>query len=287
MSASTPFAEGITADVLRTFLALWPFISKEAEDAQQMLIEDQDILLGKEVELFAWCHLYELPFKQHIAAVNAGVLVGYAKILQEEDLSGWHRQLADTPGQIAALPDVISQVEHHFDAQELSKADAEEMRPTLAAYLGLALSMYNSLRCVLYHGCFLNELIERVRADNDKALFDAIRVDPTVIGCPSVSNRISKAALLRDDDFFDKLKAAINGTLAKRDQANFQKMRLVLEILHEAGATRLSDAQLHELFVEELKLYSGHAEGGGSAKALRKFCDTYMKKSAITQKPDF
>lgn len=282
MSATTPFAEGITADVLRTFLAYWPVFSKEAEDAQRMMIEDQDKFLGKEAELFAWCYLYELPFKQHIGAVNAGTLEGYAKILQEENLADWHRQLANTPGQIAALPDVISQIEHHFDAQELSKADAEEMLPTLAAYLGMALSMYNSLRCVLYHGCFLNELIDRVRANDDKALFDAIRIDPTVIGCPSVSNRISKAALLRDDDFFTKLKAAINGTQAKRDQANFQKMRLVLEILHEAGASRLSDAQLHELFVEELKLYSGHAEGGGSAKALRKFCDTYMKKSTTT-----
>jgi hypothetical protein len=282
MSATTSFAEGINADALRTFLALWPIFSEEADDAHQMLIDGKDKLLGKEVESFAWCHLYELPVKQHIAVVNAGILQGYAKILQEEHLSGWHRQLVDTPGQIAALPDLLSQIDHHIDAQELSKADAEEMLPRLAAYLSLALSIYNSLRCVLYHGCFLNELIERVRADDDKALFDAVRIDPTVIGCLSVSNRISKAMLLRDDSFFTKLKAAINGKLVKRDQANFQKMRLVLEILHEAGATRLSDTQLHELFVEELKLYSGNAEGGGSAKALRKFCNTYMKKSTIT-----
>lgn len=282
MRAATSFAEGITADALRTFLALWPIFSGAADDAYGMLTEDQDKLLGKEAESFVWCHLYELPIKQHVAAVNDGIAQGYAKILPEELLSGWHRQLASTPGQIAALPDLINQIDHHFDTQELSKADAEEMLPTLAANLSLALSMYNSLRCVLYHGCFLNELIERVRADDNKALFDAIRVDSTVIGCPSVSNRISKAALLRDDDFFSKLRLAINGTQAKRDQANFQKMRLVFEVLHEAGATRLSDIQLHELFVEELKLYSGNAEGGGSAKALRKFCDTYMKKSTIT-----
>jgi len=56
----------------------------------------------------------------------------------------------------------------------------------------------------------------------------------------------------------------------------------VFEVLHEAGATRLSVSQLHQLFVEELKLYSSNAKGGGNVKALRKFADTYMKKSATT-----
>lgn len=284
MSVTTPFPDGITANVLRTFLALWPTFSEAADEIHRVLIDDQDKLLGTEAEPFVWCHLYELPIKQHVDAVSSMTLQGYSKILKEEDVSSWQRQLLNTPGQIAALPSLVSQVHHHFEIQDIGKMDAEEMLPTLAGYISLGLSIYNSLRCVLYHGCFLNELIERVRADDDddKALFDAIRVDPTVIGCQSVINRISKAALLREVNFFTKLKAAINGKQVKRDQANFQKMRLVLEILHEAGATRLSDAHLHELFVEELKLYTSNAEGGGSAKALRKFCDTYMKKSSTT-----
>lgn len=70
--------------------------------------------------------------------------------------------------------------------------------------------------------------------------------------------------------------------MAKREQANFQKMRLVFEVLHEVGASRLSDSQLHQLFVEELDLYSSNAKSGGNAKALRKFADTYMKRSTTT-----
>jgi len=53
-------------------------------------------------------------------------------------------------------------------------------------------------------------------------------------------------------------------------------------VLHEAGATSLSDEQLQQLFVDELKLYSGNEKGGGSTKALRKFAETYMKKNATT-----
>lgn len=174
-------------------------------------------------------------------------------------------------------------IEQHFtDMQDPTSEQGEAMRLKLGATMGNGMSLLNTLRCVLYHGCFLNELIERVRAGDDKALFDAIRIDSTVISCPSASLRISKAALLQDNRFFAKLKAAINGKLAKREQANFQKMRLVLEVLHEAGATRLSDAQLHELFVEELKLYFGNAKGGGNDKALRKFADTYMRKNTTT-----
>jgi hypothetical protein len=59
-------------------------------------------------------------------------------------------------------------------------------------------------------------------------------------------------------------------------------MRLVFEVLHEVGASRLNDSQLHQLFAEELDLYASNAKGGGNAKALRKFADTYMKKSTTT-----
>ena len=281
MSEST-YAPSITSEDLRTFLEFWPSFSAEADEVQQMLIDEKDKFFGKDNEFFAWCHLYEFPIKQHISLANAGIVEGYAKFLNEEHLAGWYKQIVDTPGQIAALPDIYRQVDHHFDAIEPNKEDVQGILPTLAATFGLGMSMYHTLRCVLFHGCFLNELIERVRTDDDKALFDAVRIDSTVVGCMSVSNRISKAALLKDNRFFAKLKAAINGKLAKREQANFQKMRLVFEVLHEAGASRLSDAQLHELFVEELKFYSGNAQGGGNAKALRKFADTYMKKNTTT-----
>lgn len=278
----TNYAKSITAEDLRIFLEFWPSFSAEADEAQQLLIEDKDRFLGNDAEPFAWCYLYELPIRQHLTLANAGIIQGYAGFLQVEQVAGWFRQLVDTPGQIRALPDITRQIDHHFDAMEPSEEDVKRLLPTLAGTFGLGLSMYNSLCCVLYHGCFLNELIERIRAGNDKALFDAIRIDSTVIGCPSVVERISKAALLQDNSFFAKLKAAVNGKMAKREQANFQKMRLTLEVLHEAGAIRLNDEQLHRLFVEELNLYSGYTTSGGCAKALRKFADTYMKKNATT-----
>jgi len=276
------FAQGITSEDLRLFLAFWPQLFSEVEEAQQMFIDIKGKLLSDDIEPFAWCYLYELPFKQHMAQANAAIIQGYGGLLNVEQVTDWFKQIVDTPGQVGALPDVYRQIGLHFDAAELSDEDSERLLPNIAGIFGLGLSMRYTLSSVLYHGCFLNELIERIRAGDDKALFDAVRIDSTVIGCISVACRISKAALLQDTRFFTQLKAAIEGKMAKREQANFQKMRLVFEVLHEAGASRLSDSQLHQLFVEELGLYASNAKGGGNAKALRKFADTYMKKSATT-----
>jgi len=280
---ATQFVKGITSEDLRTLLEFWPLLATEADETQATIIDDEERFLGKDAELFSWCHLYELPIKQHLGLALTGIIQSYNEFLQEEQVADWLKQLADTPGQISAIPDICKQVGKHFDeSPDPTHEQSEKLRPQLANTFGLGLSMYHTLRCVLIQGCYLNELIERVRSGDDKALFDAVRIDSTVIGCITVCNRISKAALLKDNRFFAKLKAAINGKLAKREQANFQKMRLVFEILHEAGASRLNDEQLHQLFVEELGLYASNAKGGGNAKALRKFADTYMKKNATT-----
>ena len=280
--AEYQFAQSITAEDLRIFLEFWPRLFAEADEAQQMVFEIKDKILNKDTEPFAWCFLYELSVRQHLSMAMAAIIQGYKGMLDVEHVKDWYSQLADTPGQIGALPGLTRQVEHHFDAMEPSDEDMEKLLPTVAGTFGLGLSMFYTLRCVAFHGCFLNELIERVRAGDDKALFDAVRIDPTVIGCLSVICRVSKAALLQDNRFFARLKAALNGKMAKREQANFQKMRIVFEVLHEAGASRLSDEQLHQLFVDELHLYVSNAKGGGNAKALRKFADTYMKKYATT-----
>ncbi len=276
------FAKGITAEDLRLFLEFWPKFSAEADEAQQMSIENKNKILNEDSKPFAWCHLYELPIMQHMTHSLAAIVQDSNGLITVEQVADWYKQIVDTSGQIGALPGVYRQIDQHFDETELSDEAEKNMRPTIAGILGFCMSMHHTLRSVLYHGCFLNELIERIRAGDDKSLFDAVRIDPTVIGCITVSCRISKAALLQDNRFFAKLKAAINGKMAKREQANFQKMRLVFEVLHEAGASRLTDSQLQQLLVEELGLYASNAKGGGNAKALRKFADTYMKKKATT-----
>lgn len=270
------YAESITAQNLRSILELWEQIVPKIEETMQTIIEINDKLFDKESDSFSWCHLYELPVKDHVS-------FNFPVLLQADQAISWREQIIESPGKITALPDVAKQVDEHFETRDsLTEEEIEAIRPFLHDYCAYFYSIQYSLLCLLYHGCFLNELIDRVRTGDDEALFDAIRIDPTVIGCQPVNDRISKARRLRDHVFLDKLRKTQSGVTAKLKQANFQQIRLIFRILSEAGATRLSNDQLHQLFVEELKLYTANTAGGGVEKSLRKFADTYMKQYTTT-----
>lgn len=270
------YAEGITAQNLRAILELWAQVMPGIEETMQTIIEYNDRLFDKDNASFSWCHLYELPVKDHVS-------FNFPGFLPEGQATTWRKQVTESSGKINALPNVAEQVNEHFDTRnDPTEEDIEVLRPFLPDICAYFYSVQYSLFCVLYHGCFLNELIDRVRSGDDSALFDAIRIDATVIGCQPINERISKARRLRDNVFLDKLRKTQSGVSAKLKQANFQQMRLVLKILSEAGATRLSNDQLYQLFVEELKLYTANSAGGGVEKSLRKFADTYMKQYATT-----
>ncbi|WMJ09304.1 hypothetical protein [Nitrosomonas sp. sh817] len=273
------YAKGIMAKNLRAFLQFWPLVAIGIEDTKKSINDCDDRLFDKEDEEFSWCYLYELPTKDLTVLFCTGLL----QFVSLEQILGWFKQMSDCPGNIGALPDIYNQVQSHFDARpNPTKDDLELLRPSLPEISAAFIAVQYSLWCVLYHGCFLNELIERARNGDNKALIDAIKIDTSIIGCPTAVGKISKATLLHDVKFFAKLKSAINGKKEKLKQDNFQKMRLVFEVLYEAGALRLTDKQLYQLFVEELELYAANSKGGGSEKALRKFADTYMKKNATT-----
>ena len=268
---------GLTsAESIRELLQLWPQLKVDFEDAWKSIAEQDELIYKDKSFGFSWCQFYELSFKQHYTQhVQA--------LSQDINLRDIFHGFEKSKDKIGHIPQALSQVDSYFDFLEPPrKQEAEDFMPMMGASFGSTLSIYNSFRCVLYYGCFLNELIERARIGDDEALFNAIRIDSTVVGCQTAALRISKAAFLQDQGFFKKLKAAINGKLSKREQANYQKMRLVLEILHEAKSEKLNDDQLQDLFVDTLNLYSWNERDGGNAKALRKFVDTYLKKQATT-----
>jgi hypothetical protein len=102
------------------------------------------------------------------------------------------------------------------------------------------------------------------------------------MGCPSVIAEIGRARLAGDKVFFTRLRNSIEGKLTKREQANFQKMRVIFQVLKETGAERLTDAQLYELFVNQLQLYASDKVRGDVRKNLRKLASQYLTKGATT-----
>lgn len=224
-----------------------------------------------------WCQLYELPFIEHVARLV--VVLGAA-----EDL----KSLTEVPDPLAAIPSVIEKTSAEIEAMELSKEELEEYRKHLQVYWAIANSMLLTLRSVMTYGLYLNELIELSRGEGeeaDAALLKAIKIDPTVLACPSVSIRMSRAVMSSDKAFLGRIKRAINASLTKREQKNYQNMRLVLQALHEADALRLNEHDLYELFVKELKLVSRDREGdkGNVANNLRQFAYQFVKAKPVSQ----
>ena len=148
-----------------------------------------------------------------------------------------------------------------------------------AAAMALVTSLMMSFDCMLTYGAWLNQLVDRARRGDDRALFNAIRIDRSVICGPTGAARLSMAILRGETKFQDAVVRAWSQKLGVRGATNFRKIRLVLRVLVDAGAGSLTDSELYDLFVRALGLYTPDA---GARKNLRKFVDGYMKEMSTT-----
>lgn len=264
----------LSSNDLRLVLSFLPMFESEAAQATALVKEKSEKVFTGNFAKVRWCHLYELPFPQHLTQCTTAL--GFA-----DD----QKEIAAAPNHIEAVAAKLQCMDAEIDevCASASQEELDQFRESIPIRLALTTSLYNSFRCLLAFGCYLNDLIAQARAgDDEQALFNAIRVDPTVVGCPTAITYISRAVLVEDERFMGKLKLALNGNLLKQNQANFQKMRVVLRVLFEAGATQLTDAQLHELFVKQLRLYAADSKAGDVTKNLRKFANRYMKVRTTT-----
>lgn len=267
----------ISSDDLKLLLSIYPqLMGVELEEARQILIQKTDVIFSNEATKAVWCHLYELPAKEHF--VRALVGLGGEDVL---------REIAQSPNQIQALPGAVEKAFSEIDDWEPTEEEEAEFRKFLQVIFGLAVSVTNSARCLMVFGCYLNDLIAKVREggdSGDKALLSAVKIDPTVLGCASVVIRMSRAVMLDDQKFLAQVRKAMTGKLTKREQKNYQQMRIVLQVLHETGAPKLNESDLYTLFVEELKLVSSEREidEGNVANALRQFQYQFMKDKAVS-----
>ena len=104
-----------------------------------------------------------------------------------------------------------------------------------------------------------------VRQGDDTALFNAVRVDRSVLLAAPCADRLSRAEMLNDKDFLRHLRSAIRGPTKKHMEA-IQDLRYSIVALRECGFDRFSDKDLERLFIRT-RLYPN---SGGALKNLRK-----------------
>lgn len=264
---------------LHLFLELSETLFSGAAEAKAILSQRKEQFFAPDCKKPVWCHLYELPIREH--AIHGAVLIGGEDAI---------RRLAGSENQIAEADALVKETTSEIDAWSPTLEEKEELRPVLASVYALSFSLANSVRALMTFGLYLNDLIAIVRkgeAGAEKALLSAVKIDPTVIGSPSAIAYISQRTLLGDTKFLGKLGAAMKGKLSDAEKSHYNRVRLVLQVLHECGAKRLSGPDLYQLFVRELELIEGdelsNSDTGDVENNLRQFAYQFLKKKPVSQ----
>lgn len=196
----------ITPADLRLLLTALPRLEVEEAEIRPLLIERRADFFASDCVPATWCHLYEHPFPEHVARIAVAF-----------DAGDVIKECAAAARPILAASAYIQSLDE--DNSEFTPEEKEDIRPSLGLVFGLLTSLLKSLQCLMAYGVYLNDLVAQVRQGTpkgDSALLKAVRIDPTVIGTPSINARMSRAVLEGDRKFLDAIKRAINAPLSKQ-----------------------------------------------------------------------
>lgn len=213
-------------------------------------------------EGFYWANVYELPLAHLIALLFYAL--GRVKVLNDA--------VASENPQAALIAWSENDELEDWDGGEGGQFQKKHI-------VGLLVALQrNVLSIMLYHKS-LAELVEEVREGSDEAFFRAVRVDRSIMACPTFADRIAKAELESDREFFLHLRSALKGPSRKHWEA-YKDLRYSLYVLRELGFDQMSDSELEDLLVHKLKLYPNVPS---ARKNLRKQF-TESKKAATPSK---
>ena len=226
----------LTADQFKEFIGKLPELKRQRNEFGKLLAEvPKEKFATLMTGGFNWGEIYEYSFAEHIAI--AIVAFGQSQWLvdlggvpdpQQKILDDWSIEIDDT----ATHPG--------FAPQDL---------------MGIAYSLQRTILSVMLFQRSLSGLIQEVREnDNMDSLFNAVRIDRTVMSCSTIADKIARAEMLQDKRFFLRLRNALKGPTQKH-WAAYCDLRYSLFVLRELGFDGLSDAQLENLLVQKLKVY--------------------------------
>ena len=158
---------------------------------------------------------------------------------------------------------------------ELSDEELTVERAGLCASILFALN--GCIESFQMHSLPLPILVYRAGQGDDEALFDAVMVDRSVVGAPTINKRIQLAQLQSDESFFDRLAKATTRTRPRRPSPGLDDVRFMLEYADEEfGLDTLTTNELHDSLVNDLELYPSSTTD--QHEALRKLIQTRNKK---------
>jgi hypothetical protein len=230
----------LTLDQFRELVRTLPEIRSQIKDLPQVVRAAPrkriDEILDKE---FYWATAYELSFIESLALL-------FFALGRVGQLMEW----ATSPDPQQAALDSI----RDDDIDDWNGGEGGKFKEKHVVGLTVALQR-NILSIMLYHRT-LSDLVAEVRTSDEwkEPFFKAVRVDRSILSCPTFSDRLARAELENDKQFFIHLKSALKGPSKKHWEA-YHDLRYALCVLRELGFDQMSDAQLEDLLVHQLKLY--------------------------------
>ena len=240
---------------LRLVVALWPLLERRIGALELGRGGRGRARVLPAADQLRWPGLYELPFPRHLAAAAVAFDM-------DRELIGAARQ-AIPVASLARLTSVYVKHESHETGPGVSGAIAAESW-TRAGYLR---SMRESLRALLVFGCSVNELVARARdGGDDRALHDAIRIDPAVLLGATGAARMARALLEGDTRFVRAVNKAMGEGLGSRQSAREATGIAAVEAIATSPWQALDDRRLLALF-RGLRRTAAGAGVAGKARA--------------------
>lgn len=228
----------LTAEQFRHLIDKLPEIRNQQRELTDLVRstpkEKLDGILSKD---YAWASFYEMTFVEHMALLMMAL----------DKLEFLHYA--------AQAPDPQQTFIDEFDVDDDEEwTGGWQGRFEKKHLVGLVYALQRTILSIMLYQRSLHDLVEAVRQGDDDALFKAVRVDRSIVACGPVADRISRAELLKEKQFFIHLRSALGGPLQKHWQS-YQDLRYALFVLRDLGFDKLSDDQLENLLVHQLKVY--------------------------------
>jgi hypothetical protein len=153
--------------------------------------------------------------------------------------------------------------------------------------LAILTAVFRSLKSLGLYGSYMSELVEQIRSGSEAAFFHALRVDRTVIGCPScwlfALTHLSRAEFFQDKRYLSRFISAVRGKPPSSLRTH-RKLRVTLQFFLEAGLLgKNQQVTMDDIaFIQEVGVYSKKV---GAERSLEQFVRRWLdSKSSPTQK---
>lgn len=186
--------------------------------------------------------------------------------------------LASLPEIGNQLPDILAS-ENRFDAGErlfetekpawLTNDPSDEKSADFFAY---SITAIMNAKAIRIYGASMNYMVQVVREEEGdwiRALADAVRIDPFVLSCPTITNRVGLARMTGDNSIPNAVMNALRSPKSEGSD-KFGLLRFLLQLLDDTGQlAKMSEEEKYQSLCVRLDLYP--CDGKDPARSLSKF----------------